>query len=1530
MKFRVLLVILIFFTLVFLNFNSTSVEEDQEENPQNVIMESHSVSRGANEPIVFTNRSPELDIPSITGDSFAWGDYNNDGYLDFIMRGNATWGTRLFKNNGPSNYNFTDVTNISNISGRGYPIWADYNNDGYLDFFAAGNPDSLWMNNGPPGWNFTDVTETAGGLDDQRPTEAAGWADYDRDGYVDLYVNSWYSGSNYYWDVLWHNNGNGTFTDVSVAAGVNTVTTPAYRSPPFAGMAVAWGDYNNDGWLDLYVGKYHITPNSLFRNNRDGTFTDVAVEVNVTGDPDMYQGAGPYYGHTAGVGFADFDNNGFMDIWVSNLAHKDSEESGGLGRGYFCDDAQLFYNYGPPDFKFADIRPSTGIPIIPVGTVVGNQWKDEDYFGITWGDVDNDGDQDMWLPNVKTYHSWDHSYLWRNNLNGTFTDITPTAGAEVWSNTGGALADYNNDGFLDLITEGTYPYEGKREIHLFENGKNDNNWIQFKLNGTVSNTAAIGARVNLTTSSGFQLREIGGDAGGHGFQNSFIVEYGLGDETSVISVEIRWPSGFVQVIDNPAINQLHNITEPSLAPSITSISVSENYVDENDDVIFDATTSFPTGSISLYEWDFDCDSVYDWNSTSTPLATFNFSRTGIYYATLRVWDSTGKIGITGTSEYITVNNVDPIAYAGEDQNVEEDEVVVFNASGSVDTYSDRQILEYYWDFDDDTNSSWSKNNVTVNHTYTDRGVYYVTLGVRDDDGIMSFDQVKVTVIDPPPVCDAGNNQIVYEDEVIYLNGTGNDTPSDIPFLYYRWQFGDEVQTEWSKYSNTTYVYTTQGNYTAILEVMDDHGLKGLDYVEIIVVSRHPNCTVEYTNQSVYEDQVVYFNGTGIDTPSDNETLSYYWDYGDENNSGWLEYYLGPNTNHVYSDQGVYTATFIVKDNDGLTRAAEVEITVTNLAPTVNISKPKTVDEDEPVYLTGEGIDTVSDMDGLAYNWDFGNGNESSTWSSTPEASTRYTEQGEYTATLTVKDDNNATGSETVLITVNNAEPVAKLKASKTTINEDESIQFDAGMSTDTESDTDSLEFVWQFEDDDFTEHPTPTSLINHTFTSSGSWEVKLTVIDDDEAKDTITLSVTVNNVAPIAKLHIERENWKINEEIVITTNGTWDTPSDLVDLYYKWNFGDGSPSTDYSGEDTVTYTYTKTGEFKITLTVMDDFGAKDTDSIVVTIEGVADKSEDEEAGMDYLLIIIGILVLIILIVLFFIFKRKIDKEHGDKLDLEEETLEEDYEVLPPPPVMIPGLPPLQPISKSAPTPQTDEALRFEAAVLSQSTLEKVEALGKKGINVSQPLGTLELVRAALDGKDYRSAFDLAKLAQTEAQALPQTPPVPGPKVKPLPSKVPLSPKPKAKKPPQPKIKKLGILDKVIPSLRKEELKKREEEEARLKEMEAEELEPEPEDEGVLDEDFVLEYDIDPEMSERISQLKSNFIKPIQEGMNTIEERLAHAQEMLRRVQDLDQVREAEAQEKLEEEAEMEDESEGPEDEETDETEGLEPEYDDED
>ena len=230
-------------------------------------------------------------------------------------------GSILYKNNGDGT--FSDVSDAAGVSGLGSNggLWADFNNDGALDFFAMVNSltenDKFMQSNGDG--TFTDITATAllPGDFDYWPTEGAAWGDYDKDGYIDLYLANYEMPgeelANGTPDKLYHNNGDGTFTDVAESLDIDPGDTTEDRR---CGRGVNWGDFNDDGWPDIYVSNYRLDPNFLYMNNGDGTFTEVAEEKGVKG----YQSQGAW-GHTIGSAWGDFNNDGYLDLFNANLAH---------------------------------------------------------------------------------------------------------------------------------------------------------------------------------------------------------------------------------------------------------------------------------------------------------------------------------------------------------------------------------------------------------------------------------------------------------------------------------------------------------------------------------------------------------------------------------------------------------------------------------------------------------------------------------------------------------------------------------------------------------------------------------------------------------------------------------------------------------------------------------------------------------------------------------------------------------------------------------------------------------------------------------------------------------------------------------------------------------------------------------------------------------------------------------------------------------------------------------------------------------
>jgi MYXO-CTERM domain-containing protein len=462
----------------------------------------------------------------------AWGDYDGDGDDDLLVDGN-----RLYRNRGDGT--FEDVSEAAGIAGRptNGGVWADYDNDGNLDFYAtvhnylpacdAGHPcaadgfecdagqcravgqtaerdhDLLWRGNGDG--TFTDVSESAGRPYDYLPTEGAAWGDMDGDGFVDLYVanyetpTSWTDGalSRGTEDYLWRNRGDGTFEDVSEAAGIRV-----YR-PAKCGRGVAWVDYDDDGWADIYVANYRLQFNYLWRNLGFGAFENVAFDVGVAGEE-----VNQAFGHSIGATWGDLDNDGDWDLIVANLAHPRFIE--------FSNQTRVYLSSGGGRPTFTDVFATSGISYY------------ETHSDPALGDFDNDGLLDLFVTGVYVGY---RSFLYRNLGGATFADVTYPAGTLVDNGWGVAWADYDGDGDLDLASRS-----------LYRNDRTDlGHWLKLRLVGVLSNRSAIGARVTVTAGGQTMMRQVEGGKGTT-TQSSLTLHFGLGAAAEADEVVIDWPS----------------------------------------------------------------------------------------------------------------------------------------------------------------------------------------------------------------------------------------------------------------------------------------------------------------------------------------------------------------------------------------------------------------------------------------------------------------------------------------------------------------------------------------------------------------------------------------------------------------------------------------------------------------------------------------------------------------------------------------------------------------------------------------------------------------------------------------------------------------------------------------------------------------------------------------------------------------------------------------------------------------------------
>jgi len=491
-------------------------------------------------------------------------DYDQDGWLDIYftnapsvamaLRGEKAK-SALYRNNHDGT--FTDVTDKAGV---GYPCWAmggavaDYNNDGWPDMLiTCAEGMVLYRNNG--NGTFSDTTKEAGLLD-KRWTTGAAFGDYDADGFVDLMVTRYVEfdlknlpqfgvGATCHYrgipvqcgprgmkglsDSLYHNNGDGTFSDVSKAAGVDD---PAR----YYGLGVVWSDFNDDGRLDLFVAD-DSTPNYLYRNDGGGHFTDVSFTsgTGVSGDGGEMSGMG--------VAVCDYNHSGRFSIHITNFEDQNNS---------------LYRNDG--NMSFTDVSFASGIGKATVP-----------YLG--WGagcvDLDNDGWADLFAVNGHVYPQVDNlpvgakyrerKLVFLNQHDGTFRDVSGAAGAALaipQASRGAAFGDLDNDGDIDVVVENL----DDTPMILRNDGGNQKHWITVELVGSKSNRLAIGAKVKAIAGSLVQVDEVR-SGGSYLSQNDLRIHFGLGNANKVDRLEIRWPSGRTEVLSDLAANHFYVVKE---------------------------------------------------------------------------------------------------------------------------------------------------------------------------------------------------------------------------------------------------------------------------------------------------------------------------------------------------------------------------------------------------------------------------------------------------------------------------------------------------------------------------------------------------------------------------------------------------------------------------------------------------------------------------------------------------------------------------------------------------------------------------------------------------------------------------------------------------------------------------------------------------------------------------------------------------------------------------------------------------------
>jgi enediyne biosynthesis protein E4 len=490
-------------------------------------------------------------------------DCDNDGKLDIITVNSSS--VERYKAGGDSmitlyhqdpDLKFTDITKRAGLTRKGWGMGiavADYDNDGLQDIYVTGfGGNALYHNLG--GCKFEDLTDKAGVVGGGFSMGAA-WADYDRDGKVDLFVSRYvHVDMNHLpelgsdprfcrfkgilvqcgpWgmpgesDMLFHNKGDGTFEEVSKKAGVDD---PHH----YYGLGATWGDYDNDGWPDLYVAN-DTGPNFLYRNKHDGTFEDVGLisGIALSGDG-VQQGS-------MGVDWGDYLNEGRLSMIVTNFTDQGST---------------LYHNLGAEGFSDVSLPAKIQKPTYPF---------------VCWGtqffDMDNDGWLDLFTDCGHVYPQMDQiegggryrqpMFLFRNRHDGTFDDVSSVlAQMPLKARRGAAVGDINNDGNVDIVVLNV----GEPPSLLLNRTPNSNHRVLFKLIGTKSNQAAIGARITVKSGTLTQMKEVRG-GGSYISQNDLRLHFGLGQNNRIREVLIRWPNGESESLHDLPSDFIYTVTE---------------------------------------------------------------------------------------------------------------------------------------------------------------------------------------------------------------------------------------------------------------------------------------------------------------------------------------------------------------------------------------------------------------------------------------------------------------------------------------------------------------------------------------------------------------------------------------------------------------------------------------------------------------------------------------------------------------------------------------------------------------------------------------------------------------------------------------------------------------------------------------------------------------------------------------------------------------------------------------------------------
>jgi PKD repeat protein len=606
---------------------------------------------------------------------------------------------------------------------------------------------------------------------------------------------------------------------------------------------------------------------------------------------------------------------------------------------------------------------------------------------------------------------------------------------------------------------------------------------------------------------------------------------------------------------------------------------------EGDDVPFTSQVQDPSPlDTVLVTWDFEYNGqVFNEQANGTAVSHV-YRDDGTYTVLMRMVDDDG--GTNNVTLQVTVRNADPMASFMSTSPVSEGGVVDFNS-----TVVDPGVLDIHtfeWDFDYDGETlDVQGTRQNVSWQYPQDGSYTVALRVTDDDGGTTLVTNTVLVINVAPDAEITAPKNAEEGEAIDLEG-GQSDPGILDTWTYLWDFGDgDTSTD----RNPTHTYLDDGEYNITLNVTDDAGDWGVTIATISITNVAPNATLEARPGQIEENGTVEFQADGRDqSPLDEASLTYTWNFGDGESSNLQEVV------HRFVDDGCFTVTLTVQDDDGGVATYTIDVLVDNVAPSVIAAADREyINEGDVVNFTAV-IGDPGPLDTHTALWDFDDGSTSTEL----EVTHRFVDNGNYIVVLTVTDNSGGTNTTTFRVAVSNVRPTISAEANATGINEGDQVSFSVSWTDPGEDDTHTV--LWDFGDGTNTTNLNPT----HTFDQDGTYTVLVTVTDDDGGQASKPFIIDVENVAPVPTINVAVTTIDENNTVLFRASAVDPGPLDLVTFH--WDFGDDS-NPDYADDAEVVHLYTDNGAFRVTLRAMDeDGGISPPVSVTITVNNVPPKN----------------------------------------------------------------------------------------------------------------------------------------------------------------------------------------------------------------------------------------------------------------------------------------------------------------------------------